>query len=156
METNVTAGLARGSNRMKTVLPKFTKKIGSKQTILYCQNKGCNKEFIGKKGVSKYCETCKNDVYRLKKLESNKKAYASLLKDEVNNWILTKVAYKNFRYSSIEKGSIVEKVCALEGCRSTFRVKIENGVYVYPNYCIPHRNQFKRELYLKNKAKECK
>lgn len=45
--------------------------------------------------------------------------------------------------------------CQLEGCRKEFEIQIYPKTFVYPKFCLEHRNPWKRERFL-NQSKELK
>ena len=44
--------------------------------------------------------------------------------------------------------------CCLEGCDEKFTIKVFPKQTVYPRFCMEHRNDFKRENFLRIMAKK--
>lgn len=109
-------------------LPKYKKKKRIKLKI--CQY--CGKEFWGHP-IAKYCELHRD----VKQREKSKKTPEPI---DVNN--------KEFQHELLEVRE-VEFTCELEGCGSTYTVKVFPKQFVYPRYCEDHRNEFKRKNYIR-------
>lgn len=43
--------------------------------------------------------------------------------------------------------------CQVPGCEQEFEVKIFPNVFLYPKYCIEHRNEYKRKRFISIKSK---
>ena len=115
-------------------LPKYKKKKRIK--LKRCQYPGCGKEFWGHP-IAKYCELHRD----IKNRKVQKKEFDNL---EVRNMI--------FRHNYTE---VVEArfLCCLEGCDDHFSIKIFPKQFVYPRFCIGHRNDFKRANFIRVQKK---
>lgn len=114
-------------------LPKYKKKKRIKLKI--CQY--CGKEFWGHP-IAKYCELHRD----VKQREKTKKSPEP---GDSNN--------KTYQHEFIE---VVEEnwTCELDGCPSTYPVKIFPKQFVYPRYCEEHRNEFRRRNWIRQKLLE--
>lgn len=104
-------------------LPKYKKKKRIKLKI--CQE--CGKEFWGHP-IAKYCEQHRD----IKQRQKQKKNVESV---EARNMV--------FRHNYTEVLELPFK-CCLEGCNDVFWVKVFPKQFVYPRFCMAHRNDFKR------------
>ncbi len=106
-------------------LPKYKKKKRVKLKV--CQEPGCGKEFWGHP-ISKYCELHRDIKHRQKR----KKFFEAV---DVKNMI--------FKHNYTEVMD-VEFNCQLPGCTTKYFVKVFPKQYIYPKYCLEHRNEFRR------------
>lgn len=111
-------------------LPKYKKKKRVK--LKKCQEPGCNREFWGHP-IAKYCDLHKD----IKARQKPKKIISNF---ELNNMYL-----KHSYNSSVE----VKFKCCLDGCDNVYSIKLFPKQYVYPRFCLEHRNDFKRNNYLR-------
>jgi len=111
-----------------------------KTTKKKCEYEGCNEEFKGI-ATGKYCPEHRKQKYR-KFIDKEKIRKKKELKDATNPNQIIKHSYK----TSI----IIQGKCQLEGCGKDFEILVIPLTYTYPRYCEDHRNEFKRELFLKN------
>lgn len=93
-----------------------------------CAHEGCEKNFYTKKPAEKYCEEHKKRTY-----------YKGKTEDPNNNTI-----EHEYKFPTNTK-----LVCEL--CGKPFEFLIIPTVKKIPKYCEEHRNEYKRQLYLKNK-----
>ena len=111
-------------------LPKYKKKKRIKLKI--CQEPGCGREFWGHP-IAKYCELHRD----IKLRQKQKKNVESI---ESKNII--------FRHNYTEAMDLTFK-CCLEGCDELFTIKVYPKQTVYPRFCLEHRNDFKRENFIR-------
>ena len=111
-------------------LPKYKKKKRIKLKV--CQEPGCGREFWGHP-IAKYCELHRD----IKQRQKQKKDIENI---ESKNII--------FRHNYAEAMDLEFK-CCLEGCNNTFTIRIFPKQYVYPRFCMEHRNDFKRANFLR-------
>ncbi len=119
-------------------LPKYKKKKRIKLKV--CQYPGCGKEFWGHP-IAKYCELHRD----IKQRQIKKKDQEPL---EARNMV--------FRHNYTEVVEI-PFLCCLEGCQEQFHLKIFPKQYVYPRFCMEHRNDYKRKHFAmmqRRKARE--
>ena len=117
-------------------LPKYKKKKRIKLKV--CQEPGCGREFWGHP-IAKYCELHRD----IKNRQKQKKDFDNI---ETRNMV--------FRHNFTE---VVESkfLCCLKGCDDNFDIKIFPKQYVYPRFCLAHRNDFKRANFVRlQKIKE--
>ena len=95
-------------------------------------NPGCGREFWGHP-IAKYCELHRD----IKLRQKQKKNVESI---ESKNII--------FRHNYTESMDLTFK-CCLEGCDGTFTIKVFPKQTVYPRFCLEHRNDFKRENFIR-------
>jgi hypothetical protein len=112
-------------------LPRYKKKKRLKHKV--CQEPGCGKEFIGHP-IAKYCEYHRNIANRTRKT----KEYEAV---DVKNFV--------FKHGFTEVTEL-ELTCQLENCNNKYKVKIFPKQYIYPKYCMTHRNEYKRESFQKS------
>jgi len=116
-------------------LPKTPRGQKFKEKI--CLYPGCGKVFHGIH-ISKYCVEHRKDRYRIRKR--------------------TKPEDVNLKNQTIQHKytTVVEQTmnCALEQCENQFTIKIFPRLYVYPKFCVEHRNEYKRERYLRQIGRE--
>ncbi len=111
-------------------LPKYKKKKRIKLKV--CQEPGCGREFWGHP-IAKYCELHRDIKQRAK----HKKEFESV---EVKNMV--------FKHNYTEVLDL-EFLCCLEGCDQRYTVKVFPKQFVYPRYCMEHRNDFRRANFLR-------
>ena len=102
-----------------------------------CQYPGCGKIFFGIH-IAKYCHEHRKDQYRIRKRAAP---------EDVN------LKNQTIKHSNTEVQTVVMR-CDLELCDHEFELKIFPRQYVYPKYCDLHRNEFKRELHLRQIGRE--
>ena len=111
-------------------LPKYKKKKRIKLKI--CQEPGCGKEFWGHP-IAKYCELHRDIKLRAK----HKKEFESVdVKNMVFKHNYTEVIDLEFR-------------CSLIGCDKIYTVKVFPKQFVYPRFCLEHRNDFRRANFIR-------
>ena len=117
-------------------LPKYKKKKRIKLKV--CQEPGCGREFWGHP-IAKYC-----DLHRdIKQRAKHKKEFESV---EVKNMV--------FKHNYTEVLDL-DFLCCLEGCDQRYVVKVFPKQFVYPRYCVEHRNDFRRANFMRmQKAKQ--
>jgi hypothetical protein len=111
-------------------LPKYKKKKRIKLKI--CQEPGCGREFWGHP-IAKYCELHRDIKQRAK----HKKEFESV---DVKNMV--------FKHNYTEVLDL-EFCCCLFGCESKYVVKVFPKQFVYPRYCLEHRNDFRRANFIR-------
>jgi hypothetical protein len=111
-------------------LPKYKKKKRIKLKI--CQEPGCGREFWGHP-IAKYCELHRDIKQRAK----HKKEFESV---DVKNMV--------FKHNYTEVLDL-EFCCCLDGCESRYIVKVFPKQFVYPRYCLEHRNDFRRANFIR-------
>jgi len=98
-----------------------------------CAFPGCNIEFIGR-GKAKYCDEHRKAKYRkelYKKNDNEGEGIVTIEHDEVYA--------KN-----------IERECGLDGCCSEYTLTLVPRLSEYPNFCIEHRNAYRRERFIAN------
>jgi len=110
-------------------LPRYKKKKRLKHKV--CQEPGCGKEFIGHP-IAKYCEFHRNIANRTRKT----KEYEAV---DVKNFV--------FKHGFTEVTEL-ELSCQLPNCNNKYTVKIFPKQYIYPKFCVTHRNEYKRDSFL--------
>jgi hypothetical protein len=111
-------------------LPKYKKKKRIKLKV--CQEPGCGREFWGHP-IAKYCELHRDIKQRAK----HKKEFESV---DVKNMV--------FKHNYTEVLDL-EFCCCLIGCDSKYIVKVFPKQFVYPRYCLEHRNDFRRANFIR-------
>ncbi len=111
-------------------LPKYKKKKRIKLKV--CQEPGCGREFWGHP-IAKYCELHRDIKQRAK----HKKEFERV---EVKNMVFT------HNYTEVID---LEFRCCLPGCESRYYVKVFPKQFVYPRYCMEHRNDFRRANFIR-------
>ena len=128
--------------RFKMSLPGYQQWMNSKTKAKICKEPGCGREFFGH-AISKYCEM-HSDPRKRKRI---KPKYI-----DVTNQISPVKC--NAAGDTID----AEFTCALEGCGRTFRVKVypEQKTFrqIVPKFCELHRNEYRRQLFVRMKRKE--
>lgn len=114
-------------------LPKYKKKRREKLKI--CQEPGCGKEFWGHP-IAKYCELHRDIRFR----QRRKRVYESV---DVRNQVF------NHKFHEVTD---VEFACQVPGCNRRYIIHVFPKQYVYPKYCEEHRNEFKRESFIRVKC----
>lgn len=99
------------------------------ETLIFkkCAHEGCENTFYTKKPALKYCEEHKVRKYTKEKTE------------DINN----KIIEHEFRIPTK-----ITIYCEL--CGNPFEILLRPAFKKYPKYCEDHRNEYKRELYLKS------
>jgi hypothetical protein len=110
----------------KKYLEKFDK-------LKKCSYKGCDVTFYGR-GVTKYCP------------EHRKQEYKSKLYHDVDTIISLNQIIEHKTVLCPTKTC----KCGLEGCYNTFEIKLLPRVTIYPKFCEEHRNEYKRNLFIKS------
>lgn len=116
-------------------LPKYKKKKRIKLKV--CQEPGCGKEFWGHP-IAKYCD----DHRDIKQRQKQKKDIENI---ESKNII--------FRHNYTEVMDLPFK-CCLDGCDFDFTIKVFPKQFVYPRFCMEHRNDFKRANFIRIMSKK--
>lgn len=119
-------------------LPKYKKKKRIKLKV--CQYPDCKKDFWGHP-IAKYCELHRD----IKQRQIKKKDQEPL---EARNMV--------FRHNYIDVCEL-PFLCCLPGCTEEFTLKIFPKQYVYPRFCMQHRNDYKRkhfQMMMRKKARE--
>ena len=116
--------------RFPLQLPKYKKKKRIKLKV--CQEPGCGREFWGHP-IAKYCELHRD----IKNRQKQKKDFDNI---ETRNMV--------FRHNFTE---VIESEfqCCLTGCDAKFEIKVFPKQYVYPRFCLAHRNDFKRTTFIR-------
>lgn len=115
--------------------------LKEKTKLKKCNFPGCEIHFQGR-GIEKYCQEHRQKKY-YKELYFNKykeRDKESLKDIKKNNQIIKHKSCAVFEINSI---------CALKGCYERFTVTVTPGNSIYPKFCEKHRNEFKREMWLK-------
>jgi len=116
---------------MSIVLPKGGPKY-EKLKLKKCQYKGCENWYMGT-GFSRYC------------VEHRKKEYKKKSK---------KIFHDNSNIIIKHTNCIVtdrEFIC--DTCGKKYTVKLFPNIFVYPKNCENHRNEYRRNLYIKTNGK---
>ena len=111
-------------------LPKYKKKKRIKLKV--CQEPGCAREFWGHP-IAKYCELHRDIKQRAK----HKKEFESV---DVKNMV--------FKHNYTEVLDL-DFLCCLQGCSQKYVIKVFPKQFVYPRYCIEHRNDFRRSNFIR-------
>ena len=93
----------------------------------------CEEYFCGT-GFSKYCPEHRKREYR--------KVIDKLNKKEV----ITENPNQYYKHDLVKPG-IVKFECSL--CKCVFEVLVYPNIFVYPKYCETHRNEYKRNLWIR-------
>lgn len=110
----------------------MSSKMGQQRARLKkCQFPGCEESFMGR-GKTKYCAEHQKSVYRKILYKKN---------DNFGGGII------NIPHSEFEIRTI-SRVCGLDGCDEMYDITLIPGVDEYPNYCVEHRNEYKRKRFL--------
>lgn len=98
-----------------------------------CLYPECEEYFRGT-GFSKYC------------IEHRKREYRKVI-DRLNKKVVI-VENPNQKYiHELDKPAIITFNCFI--CKVAFNIKVYPSIYVYPQYCEEHRNEYKRNLWIK-------
>ena len=111
-------------------LPKYKKKKRIKLKV--CQEPGCGREFWGHP-IAKYSELHRD----IKQRQKQKKDYDSI---ETRNMVF------KHNYTEVVE---VDFQCCLDGCPALFPIKLFPKQFVYPRFCLAHRNDFKRSNFIR-------
>lgn len=110
-------------------IPKHTKDCRRKKWK-YCQYQGCDRQYFGY-GMAKYCEIHTNPKMR----ERKRRVYDPVT---LNNVVI---------HAHRIVGEMIELDCGLPGCTEKVRFQIYSRQMVYPKYCTEHRNEYRRQLF---------
>ena len=116
-------------------LPKYKKKKRIKLKV--CQEPGCGREFWGHP-IAKYCD----DHRDIKQRQKQKKDVDNI---ESRNIII------RHNYTEVME---VPFSCCLSGCKEVFSIKLYPKQFVYPRFCLEHRNDFKRANFIRIMSKK--
>jgi hypothetical protein len=106
-----------------------------------CKFPGCNQIFAGT-GKSCYCLTHRHRKYR-KIIDEHKNKNSKIEKESSNvNQII------NHHFTEVTKMFLK---CKLDGCYKEFEVIVYPNIFIYPKYCLVHRNEFKRKMWKNGK-----
>lgn len=120
-------------------LPKQVKKEKNRKLKL-CHEPGCGKEFWSSTPTAKYCDIHRDIRFRVRK----KRVFEDVT-------VRNQIFIHNFSHVTA-----IEFTCQLRGCTQNYTVQVFPRQTTYPKYCDEHRNEFKRELFLrKKKGKQC-
>ncbi|GHV13155.1 hypothetical protein AGMMS49938_07220 [Fibrobacterales bacterium] len=111
-------------------LPTYTPRKRIKRKV--CQEPGCGKTFWGHP-IAKYCEEHSD----IKQRQKPKKEFDTL---EMRNML--------FKHNYLDPIEVPFK-CCLDGCNNSFSIKVFPKQYVYPRFCLEHRNDFKRKNFIR-------
>lgn len=111
-------------------LPKYKKKKRIKLKV--CQEPGCGREFWGHP-IAKYCELHRD----IKQRQKQKKEFDSI---ESKNML--------FRHAYTDVVEITFQ-CCLGDCKNPFAIKVFPKQFLYPRFCLEHRNDFKRANFIR-------
>lgn len=103
-----------------------------------CQFPNCNAEFQGR-GKAKYCEEHRKTKYKKVLYQSN-----------TSNGIGDSNMYIN--HKNVEATKII-RTCGLKGCDEEYELTVIPNQYVYPKYCVTHRNEYKRKFFTEQQRK---
>ncbi len=114
------------------------------KTPRFCVYPDCNVEFWGV-GKAKYCDEHKKFKYR--------KFIYGIPDEETmvfnSDGSRVKKGSLNFYWKHTKlRSEVVAIPC--DCCGEEFNIEVIPGHYIYPKYCESHRNEFKRNLYLKS------
>lgn len=113
-------------------LPKWSSANRPKIKLIVCQEPGCGMEFYGHY-LRKYCD-----------------AHASPTARKILRPKYEDPSVKNFVFQhKFQEPIRTIMVCDLPGCNNSFEIKVMPRQYVYPKYCHDHRNEYKRNLFVK-------
>jgi len=98
----------------------------------HCVFPGCDVEFIGM-GKAKYCEEHRKAKYRKELYKKNDNDGGAII---------------NITHSELHSTE-VEMTCSLKGCNNTYSITLIPKLFEYSNYCPEHRNEYKRERFLR-------
>lgn len=102
----------------------------------YCLEPGCGVGFWGHP-IAKYCEAHRDIKNRVKPEKE------VVLVEDLN--LVLDV--------SSEEPETRTLVCCLDGCNSPYSIYITPRQTIYPKFCEEHRNEFKRNLFIKQRDK---
>jgi hypothetical protein len=97
-----------------------------------CDFPNCDAEFIGR-GKAKYCEEHRKAKYRKELYKKNDNSGSGIICIE---------------HSEVYARPII-RTCGLEGCTNEYEIILIPRLFEYPNFCEEHRNEFKRDMFLK-------
>ena len=123
----------------------INKKIKPKKmTLKNCKFPDCGKEFYGV-GSAKYCME-----------HRSKKARSIMCKIQLNE--KKELLESQFEESNIEiihnysKSTKTTLICS--ACGNEYEINLYPNTTTYPKFCELHRNQFKRNQFIKNKCNQ--
>ena len=119
---------------MSMKMPVYRKKKRVKFKV--CLEPGCGKDFWGHP-IAKYCEEHRDIKCRVKPIKES-------ISTEDLNLVLS--------YNNEEPEDKILQ-CSLDGCNTPYSVHLIPKQTIYPRYCQEHRNEFKRNLFIKNLTK---
>lgn len=109
-----------------------------------CEFLGCTNSFIGF-ATKKYCDDPRCIELRVEFNKNKKKENISINNDNI-------VINKNYK-KKLKHGQTLIVRCRAhspEGrCENKYSIVIDNSQYIYPKYCVCHRNEFKRKMFEK-------
>jgi hypothetical protein len=98
-----------------------------------CCFPNCEEYFCGT-GFSKYCP------------EHRKREYRKII-DKLNKKVIITENPNQFYKHDLVNPGIVKFECLL--CKFPFEVMVYPNIYIYPKYCESHRNEYKRNLWIR-------
>lgn len=121
------------------VLSKKTSK-----SLKQCEFTGCTNTFIGF-ATKKYCDDIRCIELRTEFNKNKQKENKTVNND---NLVINKLYKKK-----LKNGQTLLVRCrahSTEGrCNNKYSIVIDSSQYVYPKYCVEHRNEFKRKMFEK-------
>ena len=114
----------------KTVKPK-------EKMVKRCKYPNCGEIIMGY-GQRKYCHEHSKDEYKKELYHDKYRKQESVIFDIENQ----RIDHKFFE--------VVTRIYKCECCGEKFEIKILPRVYVYPKFCEEHRNEWRRELWIRN------
>ena len=108
-----------------------------------CHFPGCTEEFMGR-GKTKYCEEHRKPMYRAQLY--GRPADESAVNDINGTPVPTSELNITMKHTYIEAVHM-ERKC--ECCGKVYRIIVIPSQYVYPRYCDEHRNEWKRNNFLR-------
>lgn len=115
-------------------------KRSEKLKSMVCTFPGCGNGYYGT-GNSCYCHEHRAPKYR--KIIDADKHLLRKKEDSLKN--PNQIIEHKF-----SEPQIVVKKCELEGCNNLFEIRMLHNTKIYPKYCECHRNEHKRNMFLKN------
>lgn len=108
-----------------------------------CQFPGCEVEFMGR-GKTKYCDEHRKPEYRSQLY--GRSATESVVNDIHGNPIPPLELNITIKHTYIE-AIRMDREC--DCCGKTYRIVVIPSQYVYPRYCEDHRNEWKRNAFIR-------
>ena len=109
-----------------------------------CAFPKCSVLFKGT-GKSKYCLEHRKPKYR-KIIDAAKIQAKIKLQTDLNSNQTIEHSFKESTFINCQ--------CQLNGCKNIFDITVFPGVFIYPKYCLEHRNEYKRKFYLSQQTAE--